>query len=603
MILSRLYIQNFRCFGAIPAIINFSETGLSAFVGSNNAGKSTALKAVEILLGDKWPVSQFSEDDFYMKDHSRTIKLACEFDESLYVPAKKGSTELKKIEGAVIEVKYLESGFGESATEVTWHLLSDITNFNNGDWEIACYGTSAIPMYISQEIRNSLPIAIIIPLIKLSSEQPTNKWSILGRMMQKVENTFNSDTDKKVRFGKKIVEAVDVLREPTEFISLEGDIKDFWNQICPINLSGTTLEFLDHDPWHYYRQFRLAITKNGEDVPLESLGEGVQRLAVIALYRAYLKGHSRNQKAILLIEEPESYLHPQARNVVYRTLRKAIEGTDIEGQIIYTTHSSDFIDCASFEEIALFSETTEGSTVRQVTYNQMKAQTSALIGIDPSKQVSPSIYYRLIEADSVGLKDALFASRAVVVEGSTDYEFLKFLDYTDWSQMSIVKAGGKDNIQAIFTFLTAFGVPVFICADRDTKSAKLTNAQLVSLINEPSINQLAPGVIPVDPALIDSIPDGERASYRNLLIFAKDLEDFLKNTIPEYEILTSSLKETLNLGASKPKLMFAIGQCKREEIPGITLTEIQVSALDNISKDIRDFLKQDLPQPILFNKD
>ena len=90
-------------------------------------------------------------------------------------------------------------------------------------------------------------------------------------------------------------------------------------------------------------------------------------MAVIALYRSYLNAHSRSQKAILLIEEPESYLHPQARSVVYQTLRKAVEKENgVEGQIVYTTHSSDFLDCAFFEEIAIFSESSKGSISEKI---------------------------------------------------------------------------------------------------------------------------------------------------------------------------------------------------------------------------------------------
>lgn len=599
MVISRLYVQNFRCFGESPTVINFADTGLTAFVGSNNAGKSSALKAIEILLGDKWPVGQFTEDDFHKRDHSRTIVLACEFDESIQVPVSKGSADTIQIEGLEVQVRYLSSGFGESATEVTTHLLSDISDFDLGRWTVASYGGRADrPMFVSQETRNLLPIAITIPLIKLHSEQPTNKWGVLGRMMQKVENAFSGDEDKQTRFKENIAEAVDVLREPEEFAELDRDVKEFWNQIRPQNLSGTALEFLDYDPWHYYRQFRLAITKNGEDVPLDSLGEGVQRLAVIALYRAYLKGHRRSQKAILLIEEPESYLHPQARSVVYNTLRKAIDGDDIEGQIVYTTHSSDFLDCAYFEEIVLFSETANGSEARQVNHDQMKAQTSVLVGIAPGDQINPEIYYRLVESDSSGLKDALFGSKAVVVEGSTDSEFLKFVAQTEEKQIPVVRAGGKENIPAIYTFLTAFGVPTLICADRDN-NGRGTNDQLALLINQPEVNNLAPGETPINSADIDALPDGAASRFRNLNIFSADLEDYLETVIPEYASLRDQLRDTLNIGPSKPKLMFSLGRAAQGQIPGISLTDEQAAELARLSESISQFLGQDLQRPSL----
>lgn len=602
MIVKRLFIQNYRCFGNEPKIINFAETGLMAFVGCNNAGKSTALKALDLLLGDKWPVGQFSEDDFYKKDHSKKIVIACEFESKIAVPYSNTSPEMVDIIGLVIEVAYINSEYGQYATNVEYNLIESISDFNEADWTISCYkgygGKSGSPRNIGQPVRNCLPIAITIPLIKLHSEQPTNKWGILGRMLQKIENTFSKDEDMVSRFEKDMGTAMNILREPPEFSRLEEDITTFWEGVKPRNLTGTVLQFLDYDPWHYYRQFRLAITKSGEDVPLDSLGEGVQRLAVIALYRTYLNSHSRNQKAILLVEEPESYLHPQARNVVYQTLRKAVEGEDVEGQIIYTTHSSDFIDCSTFEEIAIFSEDSEGTLVRQVNHNQMMNQTEALVGIEKAKQGDPGIYYRITEVGSVGLKDALFSYKAVIVEGPTDIEFMKAFGDTDEKQISIVGAGGKSNIPSIYSFLTAFGIPTLICVDKDT-SDKITNEQIAALINHEEINQLAEGTDNIDHAVIDGQTLGTKETYRNLTIFSKDLENFMEANIPDYTALTTKLKTDLNLGTSKAKLMFSVGLCYKDKVEAITLSKEQKEAMDTISSDIKTFLEQDLLTPNL----
>lgn len=597
MIVKRLFIQNYKCFGEDPTVINFHKSGISAFVGANNSGKSAALKALEILMGDKWPVSQFSEDDFHNGDHSKEIIIACEFKEPFVVTTKYGKSTIK---GLLVNVRYVESGYGQSATDVDFNLIETINDFSVADWMIACYGgrVAGTPIYVSQEIRNVLPIAITIPLIKLSSEQPTNKWGVLGRMLQKVENVFSSDEEKRGHFETQIKEAVKVLREPKQFIELESNIKQFWEDIRPKNLSRTSLEFLDYDPWHYYRQFRLAITKNDQNVPLDSLGEGVQRLAIIALYRSYLKSHSRNQKAILLIEEPESYLHPQARSIVYNTLRKAVEGTDVEGQIIYTTHSSDFLDCGSFEEMTTFFETPEGSSVRWVNTANLQKQTAALTGITVEKQVPPNIYYRLVEADTIGLKDALFSDRAVVVEGSSEVELLKNFTEVDTEQISVVVAHGKNNIRAIYCFLTAFGIPTLICIDRDNKEGDGTkNQKIVDLVNHPNINNREKGWKNVLETDINSVTEGSVKTFSNLFVFSKNLENYLELAVPGFEELKSKIKAIV--GDSKPKSIFLLGLIFKDKFTTISISEKQKGKIKELSEELKSFLGQELKKPNL----
>jgi predicted ATP-dependent endonuclease of OLD family len=597
MIIKKLFVQNYRCFGEDPAVIHFAESGMMSFVGSNNAGKSTAMKALGILLGDKWPSGQFSEDDFYNRDFQKEIQIACEFKTPITMVVSK-SGDQKSVKGLSLKVGYLETKTGGFSTDVVYQLIDRINDFEAGDWTIACYGTSDKEVYVSQDIRNNLPIAITIPLIKLQSEQPTNKWGILGRMLQKIENTFSKDTVKKEEFEKSIHEASNLLTEPQEFKQMVSDIERFWNDIKPNNLSGTALEFLDFDPWHYYRQFRLAITKNGCPVPLDTLGEGVQRLAVIALYRTYLNTHGRNQQAILLVEEPESYLHPQARSVVYTALRDAIISTDnVEGQIIFTTHSSDFLDCSHFEEIAIFSETPTGSIVRQVSQSKMKEHTAALLDITETDLTNPGIYYRLVEVDSHGLKDALFGNKAVIVEGATDYEFIKAFGGTDRKQLSVVVAGGKENIGAIYSFLTAFGIPSLICADRDSDNA--TNEQIAKLLNHEAINRIAEdGTENIDSSKVDTTAEGKLFLKRNLMIFSKDLEGYLGKTIPSYSQLCENLKTEFKIRKSKPKLMFAVGLCVQNSTP-VTLTEEQIGEFNKVKQTIDDFLLQEMKKPEL----
>lgn len=52
MKIKKIYIKNFRSIKELS--LTFPEKGLLVLVGSNNAGKSNILRAIDALLGDSW---------------------------------------------------------------------------------------------------------------------------------------------------------------------------------------------------------------------------------------------------------------------------------------------------------------------------------------------------------------------------------------------------------------------------------------------------------------------------------------------------------------------------------------------------------------------
>ena len=538
MYVRRLYIRNYRCFDDDPTIVEFSESGLTALIGPNNVGKSTILKVLEILLGDKWPSGQFNADDFHNNELNREITLACEFSDS--IPVNIYGTDYN-ILGVTITARHIQSGYGESSVEIDYFLIDNISNFQHAQWNLVTYKGDR-PIRVSQDAKNHLPVVITIPLIKLHSEQPSNKWGVLGRMLQKVERVFSSDQTKETEFKDKMKEAVKILRGPQDFVDIEADIKDFWDKMKPTNLSGTNLEFLDYEPWRYYRQFKLAIKRKDHEVPIETLGEGVQRLAVIALYRTYLKRHGRNERAILLIEEPESYLHPQARGTLFSVLKQAIkEESNVEGQIIYTTHSEDFIDCGDFDDIVIFAEKQDGVEVRHIMESVLRNHTLAL-GYTGQNISDPHIHYRLLETVTSGLKEALFAHRAIIVEGPSEIELLRFFTEVEKDQIAVVSVDGKSNIPSVYSFLTAFGVPCLVIIDRDEENAG-ENQKIVSILTESNALHHDSLRMDIREDEIKSVQEGEIFTKNRLLIFGKNLEAVLHKQVKDYADLLSKLRD------------------------------------------------------------
>ena len=87
-----------------------------------------------------------------------------------------------------------------------------------------------------------------------------------------------------------------------------------------------------------------------DEVDLEKVGMGTQRLIVAALIIYYEKQKNRNEKDVMIFfEEPELYLHPRLKNGLYESLLKLSEREDT--MVLLTTHDPYFIELGRNQRI------------------------------------------------------------------------------------------------------------------------------------------------------------------------------------------------------------------------------------------------------------
>jgi predicted ATP-dependent endonuclease of OLD family len=73
-----LSVKNFRSLQKL----NIELPQVCALVGPNNSGKSNILEVIRRILGSEWGarLSQFSEDDVYLRDGDLDITIECTLD-------------------------------------------------------------------------------------------------------------------------------------------------------------------------------------------------------------------------------------------------------------------------------------------------------------------------------------------------------------------------------------------------------------------------------------------------------------------------------------------------------------------------------------------
>ena len=247
-------------------------------------------------------------------------------------------------------------------------------------------------------------------------------------------------------------EVVKVLRTPL-LMRLETEIKtgalqqlglDPVRDAAALDLYFGPLASLD-----VFRTMELQLREGAFALNATELGEGVQNAIVLAILQAF---EQRKKKgAVILLEEPEMFLHPQRQRSLYETLRR-LSATN---QVVYTTHSPHFVTIPEYSEVVVVRR--RGATT-DVTRSPIPATPQRLEKF--RKELDPE------------RNELFFATRLLLVEGDT--EKLALPEYArrlaldlNRAGASIVEVGGKRNLPELVALAISFGIPVGILYDKD----------------------------------------------------------------------------------------------------------------------------------------
>jgi hypothetical protein len=200
--------------------------------------------------------------------------------------------------------------------------------------------------------------------------------------------------------------------------------------------------------------------------------------AVAALCRA------REHGLVLLIEEPELFLRPQAQRYLYRLLRAF---ADRGNQVIYSTHEPAFLNVGRLDELALLERTAQHGTKI----------------VQPEPLPADDSFRALSEVDAE--RGELLLARAVLlVEGRTEKLAFPFIfralgHDVDREAITIVDCGGKPNMRIFIRICRAAGIPFLAVYDSDAqprrrpgRAGRGLNAEIAELAGPGHFLMLSP---------------------------------------------------------------------------------------------------------------
>lgn len=505
MYISKLIIKNYKSIKDETFIFN---KGINVLVGKNNAGKSNIVSALNEILGDKYNMTSY-EDKIFFTDSSnridRNFKIITEIDEienldySLLENIKK-STALLDItdyfnekdedfnnewileEDDELKRDYPEKFQYKGTNLLQWYKAEDLKNILNNTNKIWIYkyynkeddtnlyniilkikennyNSTILPnkekyyrmLYVNPNIKATLITSLLIPAFRTTETTlKITKWSWYGKILQRKWNDscneqHQLEIDKSSNDLKKVIGNV--------YKDLKDDLNSQLKRTLSLMNIKIDINMLENRTEDYYKNIRLSVD-DGVETPLENKGSGLQSLIMIELFKFYCKIF--NQSSLLILEEPELFLHPHAKRMLSDILNDFIQNN--KNQIIITTHSEEFICNVDIENINVIRKSIEGTKKNRICkekYGDGKELQKLKIELQHKNA------------------EMFFAEKVILVEGEEQVlipEIVKSIygkNILNNNDISIIKVGGKSYFDIYRKVLNELNIKNYIIADYD----------------------------------------------------------------------------------------------------------------------------------------
>lgn len=446
--ISSLDIFNFRsCVST-----NLQLTNFTPLVGLNNCGKSNCLTALQWLVRK----AKLGMEDFH--DPTQPVQVVgtlggiTEADLAVLEPRHR-----KKIEGHVRDGKLTvrrEQQIPWSDTELT------VMNPDTGDWE-------PNPTGIDNAISALFPDPIRIGAMENAEEDASKAktTTTIGKLLASMLAAIQEQHEEALSPHLASILAM-ISAEGGERFEELGRIDDSINRKISDLFPGIRIK-LDFPVPVFNDLIKAGTVKvyegEGRGRAFGSYGHGAQRAIQMAMVR-HLADLRRGEAAaggmtLLLVDEPELFMHPFAVEQV----REALRALSAAGyQVVFSTHSAQMILARDAKNALLMTKKhPEGTKARP----RMQLVVEQLVD-NPTHQLEQ--LFSLTNSSQI-----LFADKVVLTEGKTELRLLPSIfrlvagKTMGQSSLAIVAMSGVSDTRKSMEVLSALGLPACAIVDLD----------------------------------------------------------------------------------------------------------------------------------------
>ncbi len=475
MYISELTLENFRGFKNSKSI-SFNE-GTNVIIGHNNAGKTSVIKALELLFGEK--NKRLNIDDFNknitideLKEKSPKIKISAKFIESENDDEYSNdlctvSTWLTKLDKPYEALITYEFFLPQKEEDEYKKIIETIESEDVHDfWYEIEYnflrkytykiyvGNPEYKNVVEPDSINKFDFQFLKAIRDVENDLFTGRSSLLKEVIDffmdyeiKTDNAMDEDEkkiaikEKKKEFSEEAEALIGYLHERMEagkkhMLKYAEETGASFDNLKP-SFEGKILET------ELYFALKLIVeNETGFKLPATQNGLGYNNLIYISLLLAKMQinasgkylGSNAKTFSILAIEEPEAHLHP---NMQYKFLKFLNKNQKKEvRQIFVTSHSPNITAAVDLDNIIILYKYGD----------EFNVSYPGKVFNDNDEDIRSKNYVKRFL--DVTKADIFFAKSLIFVEGISEQllvpEFAKILtkDLTD-SHVSVINIGGR----------------------------------------------------------------------------------------------------------------------------------------------------------------
>lgn len=504
------------------------EDDVTIITGSNDAGKSSLLRLIAMASG--YGPERFNE---YHANFDRHQEQTGNWADGNFV-------------SCIVEYQ---------VTPYTQHHVAiDLPQETIFRFKYSFGGSSVRPLFKGQWRNNKwvgeggvgigkFPTVIELPTTEFVREE------IDLRSPNKVENELL-----KVAFGSAFsfetkLQNASPITASREFASADRKLNEALNRLLPPSL---TLKFQIMPVEGVRHRMALNILdKYDGHTPLGVRGRGIQ--AIVTLIGSLLGLSSIKGHIILLYDEPENSLHPDAQHALRRVLEEL--GSQPNIQVVYATHSPAMINTWRGRSVRLLQRVMKGERATTVIHNQPiegnYQQIRTSLGMSPADSLLYAPVLLLVE----GITEALCLSDV--------YQKLESANIAGFEKASIILSqthlmdGGGDTFKKMCRLAITQGAKpvIFLDGDKEKAAREIANDFPDVLVVALPTGTEFEEIVPVDVYLaalrneeederitLDNYTEWLEANPENRKAFTKKIDHWL---FSQYEISIGRKQEVM----------------------------------------------------------